>query len=181
MTSRYFEIILYLDNSTHMDLFNNLDNIYNYLHNFEFAHIVHSNDINDDGTQKKIHIHLLLMFKNYVSLQYVFDNFPIDNINLIEVRKKKYDAIRYLVHADNKNKYQYDVNDIITTLDDLSRYFRNVSQETQEVEDLITFVLSPTCTRISDLINYSIKNNLWSTLRRNYSILKDLYIDKFNI
>lgn len=169
----FVEVILYKDNLQHLNLLTTLTNKYDY------AYILHDKDLDDNGELKKEHFHLLLFFKNARYFSSILKSIEIDNPQLIQKKKDKRLSIRYLIHADSPNKYQYSLDELHTNID-LSLYFNNnVSRETLEVQILYNYILDNNCS-LQSLLYYAINNNLWSTFRRNYSILKDLWVDKIN-
>ena len=75
---------------------------------------LHEYDVKDDGTLKKAHIHCILYFGGKKSYDQVYD--ICDGIaanNHIEAVNDKRAYIRYLVHADDPDKYQYSKYDIV--------------------------------------------------------------------
>ncbi len=68
---------------------------------------------NDDST-KKAHWHVVLSFKNPVSQEHAEETF--NKINGVGCQKVKDFAqlARYLCHLDHPNKYQYDIEDVIS-------------------------------------------------------------------
>lgn len=171
MNKRYYlcEIILYTDNLEHIELLNQLTSKYNY------AYIIHDKDKNDDGTLKKEHIHLLLFFKNARWGSSILKEIIIDNPNLIEFRENKVNAVQYLVHSNNLDKFQYEITDIVSDID-VSIYFNKFKDdETKDVSILYDYITNYVgYLYYNQLYYYAVSNNLWSSYRRNYLILKDL-------
>lgn len=171
MNKRYYlcEIILYTDNLDHIELLKQLTNKYNY------AYILHDKDTNDDGTLKKEHIHLLIFFKNARWGSSILKEINIDNTNLIEFRENKANAIQYLIHSNNLNKYQYNIEDIVSDID-ISIYFNKYKDdETKDVSILYDYITNYVGIIYYNQVYYfAVSNNLWSSYRRNYLILKDL-------
>lgn len=171
MNKRYYccEIILYTDNSNHIVLLHELIQKYNY------AYILHDKDTNDDGTLKKEHIHLLLFFKNARWGTSILKEINIDNTNLIEFRENKSNAIQYLVHSNNLDKYQYPLENIISDID-ISIYFNKYKDdETKDISIIYDFIVNYVgILSYTTLYYYCATNNLWSSYRRNYLIIKDL-------
>jgi len=85
--------------------------------------IMHSNDSYGDnetgnvGEIKKSHIHLLMTFSNSRDLSTVqnyFKDFENLKENSFEKISNAYGAKRYLIHADNPEKYQYSIQEVET-------------------------------------------------------------------
>ena len=171
MNKRYYciELILYTDNANHIKLLETLTNKYH------FAFILHDKDTNDDGTLKKEHYHLLIFFDNARWGTAILKEIDIDNPNLIEFRENKASAIQYLIHSNNHDKFQYDYNDIQSDID-ISVYFNNLkNKETIDIAILFDYISNYIgILTFYQLYSYVLSNNLWSTYRRNYTILKDL-------
>lgn len=74
---------------------------------------LHDKDVNPDGTQKKPHWHILLMFDSVQSFEQVED--ISDKLNGARPEKVKSvkGLIRYFGHLDNPEKYQYGLDSII--------------------------------------------------------------------
>ena len=174
MNKRYYcvELILYFDNESHMLLLKDLTEKYHY------AYILHDKDKNEDGSLKKLHYHLLIFFNNARWGSAILKDINIDNPNLIEFRDNKTEAIQYLTHSNNLDKFQYDFNDIITDID-ISIYFNKIkSNEQSDICIIYDFIVNHDgFIYYVELYNYVLSNNLWSTYRRNYSIIKDLLLE----
>lgn len=154
------------------------DNFFDYIsNNYKYAYILHDKDYLEDGTLKKEHYHVLLFFDNARYLSSIVKEFERFNINLNQFSfiKNKKKAIRYLIHIDNKNKYHYELSDIISNLEDISSYFNDDNSiEQNDVIKIIEYIKKYPFISFYDLAYYVSTNNLWSTYRRNYSILKDI-------
>lgn len=142
-----------------------------------YYYIYHDKDVNDDGSVKKPHYHIQL----YSDEQKVIDTWAsIYNVssNRVERIKNKISAIRYLTHCDNNEKYSYQIENIGTN-GDLMKYFKStISSEGNEIE-LIYIYITEHKRQISykEMWDMVISNGIWSTYRRNYSIIKDLLYD----
>ena len=100
--------------------YKNLENIFRFNRLCLYWYILHDKDVDDNGLFKTEHYHLILVFnfkscyKKYV-LDYLCDLLncssniisvePVINLNI---------SLRYLIHLDDEDKYQYDDNEIIT-------------------------------------------------------------------
>lgn len=142
--------------------------------NYDYAYIFHNMDVKDDLSDfKKEHYHFQLYSEN----QKTYENWskflgvPIQYIQQIH---KKSSAIRYLIHADNNDKFQYNIEDIQCNMEIIRYFTQLVSDETNEMDIIISYI-SYANRHISykELMNYVLDNNCWSTYRRNYAIIKD--------
>ena len=80
-----------------------------------FVSPLHDKDKNADGESKKPHYHVILMFDGNKSFDQILE---ISQGKLRGTIPQRIDhlrgAVRYLIHADNPEKFQYDVKDIIS-------------------------------------------------------------------
>ena len=88
----------------------------------EYAYILHDLDINEEGVAKTPHIHFcgkatsprrLVTWVNLFAKQLNLNPLAIS----VQKLKDFKGAIRYLVHKDNPEKYQYDVSSIRSSID----------------------------------------------------------------
>lgn len=88
-----------------------------------FALCFHDKDTNEDGTPKVPHIHFLLNLQKDKTTQWCCNTFAryqaeqgVEEIQntLCEVATDPTQVYRYLRHADDPNKVQYDIDEVIT-------------------------------------------------------------------
>lgn len=79
-----------------------------------FISPLHDKDINPDGSVKKAHYHVLLMFDGPKTIEQAEEVFNSVNGVGCEVVKSLRGYARYLCHLDNPEKYQYDTSDVIS-------------------------------------------------------------------
>lgn len=126
---------------------------------------LHDKDINPDGSPKKPHYHIILVFGNpttYNNVKSITDelNQPIP-IPLESVRG----MYRYLTHKDNPEKYQYDDNLIeLYNAFDVTDVLNNfeVFQALKEIQSLIVEL---NILEYCDLLDYLLDSNfmeLWN-------------------
>ncbi len=169
MRSRNIDIIVY--DEAFIDKFITICEV----QQFDYAYILHDKDLNDDGTIKKFHYHFRVFSDLQRSLSAWSKVFNIP-INYIEKLDDKRLSIRYLIHLDNREKFQYNQNDIITNIDDIEKYFKDTKQEESYqlkyicdyIDDINGYIY------FQDVKNFVIENNYWSAYRRYYSIIRDL-------
>lgn len=85
---------------------------------------------------------------------------PIKNLNK---------AVQYLVHANDKGKYQYSMDEIITNDEKLGVRMNKVESSSEKAQMLLDYIMNG-CNSISDLSYFAINNNLWDELRRGQHI-----------
>lgn len=81
-----------------------------------FAYILHDKDCDDDGVIKKAHCHLFCHTENQQSISSFCAQFNISPC-YVDFAISERACIRYLMHLDNNDKYQYPENEVITNYD----------------------------------------------------------------
>ena len=104
---------------------------------------LHDKDTNPDGTIKKAHWHIILAFgskKSYKQVKEIADklNAPVPQ----KVHNMK-GQVRYLIHLDNPEKYQYSVEEVKSHGGiDVDKYFKATSSISIETSSLIKKYIS---------------------------------------
>lgn len=106
----------------------------------KFAYITHDRDVwsSDDededashvaGSPKKVHVHVLLKFSNAKWHNALADELGIEKRFLKPCLNCTH-ALRYLVHADDPDKFQYDKEQVVTNMPvDLEKALQDVNEE----------------------------------------------------
>lgn len=164
--SRCFFILLYPDDSN----FEKYKEVIEKNANIR-AFALHDKDINDEGKLKKPHFHYVVYFENALSIDGCFRKFEnIIPFNYIEMCSHIKRGVRYLVHKDHPEKFQYP-NEIITSTFDISRYLRDGSEENKEIGELIERIASG---EINSIYSYLRSGINYGTLRRNWGMMSAL-------
>ena len=144
-----------------------------------FISPLHTDDVNADGTPKKPHWHLMLLFdgkKNYeTQVKPLFDEVGgVGREKIVSPRG----YIRYLCHLDNPEKAQYSPNDVIAFGG--AKYGDEVMSHADDVEQvrlMQDFICDNKIELLADFVNYCRhKNELW------YQILTEkrtYFFDKY--
>ena len=85
----------------------------------KYAFILHDKDVKEDGTSKKLHVHLLLYFGNPLPLENIvkwFEHIGVLKENLGPIHNWV-SALEYLTHKNEPDKYQYNEEDITANFD----------------------------------------------------------------
>lgn len=139
-----------------------------------WAFIEHDSDVTEDGELKKSHIHLLFRNDNALSINSVSENFGVP-LNAIEWKSDWKLSVQYLVHYNDKNKYQYDIENIQSSYgDDIYKLFDSKISELDQVNKLFEYISNYEVTKMSDLMAFAIENNCYSALRRGSSLFNSL-------
>ena len=140
---------------------------------------LHDKDVNPDGTIKKPHWHIVLMFgsnKSYSQIKEIDDM-----LHGAEEPQKVHNlkgAIRYLIHFDNPEKYQYKREDIKCHGGaDIDQYFAlSASSKNEVLWDIIEFIRENQVESLVEFMGYiqSANKRDWFdvTANRNTLIIK---------
>lgn len=99
-----------------------------------YCYILHDRDFHLDGSPKEPHIHLWISFINKKSLRQLIDMLYVELEDgskpntLDELCDNNFVAQRYLLHLDNPEKAQYDIDEIVSFNVDLSNIFEVTSK-----------------------------------------------------
>ncbi len=162
-----FTIELY-DNSETLDYIS----IFNIVSSVEFYSckyyvVLHDKDIiNDMGELKKAHYHLLVKLDNAIDIKKIYDILNYSNnertlqaiVNNLSVVKSFKSMVRYLIHRDNKEKYQYNLEDIITNDKSISYYF-NDNTIIDNFQMIYKIIEENNITNFRYLIKWCVENN----------------------
>lgn len=138
--SKYFCCVLYPDSSTY-----DTDKLIKALaeEHLTFAvSPIHDRDVEDDGSPKKAHYHLLLAYSSATTLDNIRSWFKIcgmleSDLHSVRVCASGVGYYRYLTHKDNPEKAQYDDNDI-RVFNDSDELFKKFSKTASEkIDDLV--------------------------------------------
>lgn len=174
--NRNFFVLLYPDNPEHVKVLENIKKLCD-----NFAYILHDKDCYVDTDDiKKAHIHVVIKYPNARYRSAVCVDLELEE-RFIE--GCKLDAsLRYLLHLDDEDKYQYDVSEVKgTLLPYLQKLINRMGKdEGERVLDLFNYIDSTTTAiKISDFSRYCAVNGYWDVYRRSALIFKD-YIKDHN-
>lgn len=138
--SKYFCAVLYPDSSTY-----DVDKVIKALaeEHLTFAvSPIHDKDVEEDGSPKKAHYHLLLAYTSATTLNNIIGWFnacglPESELHSVRICASGVGYYRYLTHKDNPEKAQYDDNDI-RVFNDSDELFKKFSKTASEkIDDLV--------------------------------------------
>ena len=135
---KYYELgNLYKENIELNDLITILNND----DTLEYYVILHDKDINKDtGEFKKAHYHCFIGFNDYgrYTSDKVKEYYKILTKNIVNVKSIK-KAVQYLIHKNDKNKYQYEIDEIITNNRD--KMYDLIKDTKKEINDILEIVI----------------------------------------
>lgn len=180
---RIYEIVSYEDSENL-----NTDVIHKFILNkfpdAEYAYALHDKDVNDDGSAKKAHTHHLIRFDREKSINVVARELGIQPSQINWKANWEY-SVQYLIHKNAPDKYQYDKSFIHGNCDiDIilqTRFDRKEAHEEAERKELSAIVdyiaMHDGIITMFMLYKFCIDNGIWSSYRRNYSIIKDMLFE----
>lgn len=122
---------------------------------------LHSKDRNDDGTFKKAHYHVLILFsgkKSYNQVKQITDKLSSPIPKAVASTKG---LVRYFAHLDNPEKAQYDPSEIKGFCGaDVDSYF-TMSRSTRRsvLKDITQYILNNHVTDLSTLVQEALDRN----------------------
>ena len=138
--SKYFCAVLYPDSSSY-----DTDKLIKGLADEHLSFAVspiHNKDVEEDGSRKKAHYHLLLAYSSATTLSNIRGWFkacgmPESDLHSIRVCASAVGYFRYLTHKDNPEKAQYDDKDI-RLFNDSDEVFKKFSKSASDkINDLV--------------------------------------------
>jgi len=121
---------------------------------------LHDKDVDGDGEIKKSHWHVLVMFdglKSYEQIKEITDKVNAPSPQRAASAKG---LVRYMIHLDNPEKYQYNRADIVGHGGaDVPEMLRSTSSmRYQLIAEMVAYVHAETVTEFIDLMGYAIEH-----------------------
>lgn len=163
---RTMAILLYPEDESHAQAIEKIKESYDY------ALILHDKDVDEDGVIKKAHYHVVLRFKNQNWNSAVAKDLGIE-MNYIQKVKNFDNALMYLIHYNDSDKYQYDISEVKGNLKSRLKEKINVANKTEgeKVMELIEFIDSQEGrVTVKQLACYCAENGYWAEFRRSATI-----------
>lgn len=139
---------------------------------------LHDKDVNPDGEKKKAHWHIAMLFPGKESFSRVKEITDRINAPIPQRTLSTRGLIRYFIHMDNPEKYQYDRSEIVSHAGaDVDQYFQlSASSKNAVLWDIIQFIKQNEVDSLIDLMDYVQANGLrdWFDIicNRNSIIVK---------
>lgn len=142
----------------------------------KYAYIKHDKDIDVDGVVKKLHFHVLLEFINGANKKQLCVDFNLKP-NMFQSVSNVIGYLRYLVHKDDAEKYQYSVDDVICKGYDIKKIVESsyIMNNSDVISDLINY---KNCSRY-ELLCYALSKDYLDVYNRFYRIIWDARVDKY--
>ena len=124
-----------------------------------FISPLHNKDVDDEDNLKKEHYHVMILFegcKTKEQAKEIFDS--IGGVGVEAVKNSRAYA-RYLCHLDNKDKFQYDINDVISLSGaDYNTMISLAKDKYTAIGEMIEFCLANDMISYAMLLLYAKKN-----------------------
>lgn len=136
----------------------------------EYYYILHDKDIDEStGELKKAHYHVVCGTGANTTDSAIAKRLGIDT-QWIQACKSKPKAKRYLVHADNADKYQYSATEVISSVPySIARDEGSQVKMLLEWLDSVNHVVTTT-----ELLRWSVENDCYGCLRRGANLFRDI-------
>lgn len=191
LQSRAWTFVLYPDSESY-DYQDTVDLIKSFT-TTQYAFITHDKDVvgDDDvlenpelkkGELKKAHTHFCLKFESPKKIHQVRNILCLGENFYIKPCSKWNNSLDYLLHntEDSSSKHHYDVSEVTTNIPDFASRVdkRNEVEALQDILDLRDEMAQKTnfvqCGALAIEVLKKADSTMWSALRRNYSIIKDM-------
>jgi len=118
---------------------------------------LHDKDTNEDGTPKKPHWHILLMFEGKKSFEQIKEITDSLSCPIPQKVASVKGLVRYMAHMDNPDKHQYSQSDIIGHGGvDLAELLKPTSSTRyQLIGEMMDYVVEQDITEMEDLMLYA--------------------------
>lgn len=132
-----------------------------------WAYILHDMDVDENGEVKKAHYHWVGKLDNPTSPSAVAGKLgiPVNDVCFCKSWKAQ---VRYLVHADDPEKYSYQM-DSVTANFDVSA-FVSKDREREKSSAIFNVILERNITSVTELTKWCLDNDCWSEYRRAFAI-----------
>lgn len=169
--SKYYGIELY-EESENLCFREKMEKIKNY----DYAYIKHDKD----GVKE--HYHVVLDFANYRYKNAVCEEFNLP-ANYVEPINSIDGMLTYLIHLNQKNKYQYQIDEVNGTQKTLSKFHKalknNGKVEEDKVMELIDYISNQEYLTTIRFIRYACSIGMFDIVRRSQYLFNKI-IDEHN-
>lgn len=133
----------------------------------DLAYITHDLDLDDMGTVKKLHVHWCGKRSSPAPISTIANSIGVDENAIEFCRNWKY-SLRYLIHADNPEKFQYSPDKVTATFP-----FTVVIEgklEAFKARQIYNFINAHPTITPNALAQWCFEHELWSEYRRSFAI-----------
>ena len=136
---------------------------------------LHDKDVNPDGEVKKAHWHIILFFDGKKSFEQVKEITDALNAPIPQKTANPKGLVRYLIHMDNPEKYQYKREEIVCHCGaEIDEYFALSSSSRRVVfGEMVDFIMDSEIDNYADFLLYCRKHSEdeWFDIAVNHNTL----------
>lgn len=135
---------------------------------------LHDKDFNPDGTFKKPHWHVMLSADGPITLKAVSKIVEPLNVPAPQKVSSGRGLIRYMIHLDNPEKYQYSKDEIIGHCGaDVESYFEmSKTSKTEVMKEIVVYINDNEIDNYADFLMVCIQHSDdWFDVATNYNTL----------
>lgn len=162
-SARTWEVVVYPDSESYVAA-EVLAKVTEYF--AQWCYILHDRDVNEDGTPKKSHYHVYGKLDTPRTPQAVSNALGVGVASLRSVSSWR-GAVRYAVHLDHPDKYQYSADDVSANFQIAK--FLTVDDDLQAAR-IFSFISSSRCTTVSELTAWAFANGCYPAMRRGFAV-----------
>lgn len=138
-----------------------------------WSYILHDMDVDGNGELKKPHYHWVGHRRTAEGKDSPCSVVTVANAlgipaNDVEYCKSEKAAIRYLIHTDEPDKYQYD-RALIQSNISLDKYFKDKLCD-DNARIILNYIFDNRPSTISEVANWAIETGVWSEFRRGFAV-----------
>ena len=130
---RFFDLLLYPDCEQHNEVLSVIKDS-----GIDFCGILHDRDLDESGKLKKAHIHLVL-WGVQTTISSLSSRLGLPE-NYISIRGTRLSRLRYLVHADNPEKYQYSPDSAFGAPSGLKKFRESLNVSEDENDNVFSII-----------------------------------------
>ena len=130
---RFFDLLLYPDCEQHNEVLSVIKDS-----GIDFCGILHDKDVDESGKLKKTHIHLVL-WGVQTTISSLSSRLGLPE-NYISIRGTRVSRLRYLVHADNPEKYQYSPDVAFGSPSGLKKFRESLNVSEDENDNVFSII-----------------------------------------
>lgn len=128
------------------------------------------------GTQKKPHYHLIIQLENGRYYSGMLRDNPLFNHNTLLPFTNWKRRVRYLVHADDKNKHKYELSEVVhyETDEEFKQYFEDKESQEQRIIQLAKHCKEFCGESSYETLMWTLANHLWGDYKQNQLMFRDI-------
>lgn len=166
---RKFIALVYPDSTTY-DYLEVLNNLRSFP---EWAYILHDKDLKNDGESTKPHYHCIMRGRSSKPLQTAANTLGLP-VQFVECAEKWDKSVRYLIHADDPDKYQYP-HDAVTASFDWELCLLEPSERmASKGAEILNFLCETRCGSPLRLVSWSTTSGCYDEVVRHWATWRDI-------